>query len=76
MNTDEALSAVSAELTANGHDEVMAEGILFGLMVGYGMDDTAFLALHGNRLSHLTRQVLKAAGRSVAAQPGERPRNI
>ncbi len=78
---DKALDTIVETITAEGEINtsqatIMAEGILYGLQIGYGMDGTAFLAIHGNRIDHLTRQVLSAAGRTVAPRPGAMPRNI
>jgi hypothetical protein len=76
----DAVAAIAEEAAKHGIPEseaaIIADGIFGGLVVGMGLDEGAFLGIHGGRLPHLTRQALKAARRDVAPQPGERPDNI
>lgn len=76
----DAIAVIAAEATINGVPEaeatVLANGIFGGLCVGFGMDEGSFIAIHGDRLPHLTRACMKAARMEVNAQPGTMPANI
>jgi hypothetical protein len=76
----DAIAAIAAEAVAQGvpeaDSETLAKGIFGGLCIGFGMDEGAFIAIHGNRLPHLTRDAMKAARFEVTAAPGEMPKNI
>lgn len=76
----EAREAITTTLTEENISEAdagnMAEGIFGGLLIGYQMDMSSFLAVHGNRLPHLTRLALTATGHEVAPRPGAMPTNI
>lgn len=58
------------------HADDFASGIYGGILVGYGMSETAFLAVHANRITHLTREVLSRLGYTLTPRPGEMPTNI